>query len=552
MPTLVQFGAGNIGRGFIAPLFSAAGWRVVFVDLDQVRILALQQRGSYQVVEVDGRHERAVPVAPVDGILAEDRAAVIAALAGCDLAATAVGLAALRHLGPHLAAGLNARGGTALDVLVCENGADAAGALRRAVVAAGGDDALLGCVRASIGRMIPPAVDAADPLMIRAEPYAQLPVAAADFRGQPPAVPGLEPQADFELVVRQKLYLHNMSHACLAYLGAARGHRSLPGCMDDPGLVAVVRRACDEVTAALVAAHAQDAVPATRIAAACGDLVDDLLQRYRNLGLNDPVARVARDPRRKLAGDDRLVGAARLCLRYGIHPRALAHAILAAACYDDGSDPDWTTLCTRGWRAVLQQVATLSLEEPLMNSLSIATRQSLAAKRIRAAGILLRDDEIAQIEIADFGLERFEQIGLAIHVYVNTDRYCAKELAMEPGQICPEHRHPAIDGQPGKQETFRVRAGTCHLFLPGVAKDVGHPTAASFWPEDKRDSFTVCRQLTLGPGDQYTIDPDTPHWFVAGETGCVVSEFSSASHDEADRFTDPAIDRMAGEGPHPG
>ena len=64
--------------------------------------------------------------------------------------------------------------------------------------------------------------------------------------------------------------------------------------------------------------------------------------------------------------------------------------------------------------------------------------------------------------------------------------------------------------------------------------------------------FAVCRQVTLRPGEQYTIDPDTPHWFVAGEEGCVVSEFSSRSRDEYDLFVDKAIVRMAGEGPHPG
>ena len=47
----------------------------------------------------------------------------------------------------------------------------------------------------------------------------------------------------------------------------------------------------------------------------------------------------------------------------------------------------------------------------------------------------------------------------------------------------------------------------------------------------------------LGPGDQYTIPPDTRHWFRAGAEGAVVSEFSSTSRDDLDVFTDPAIER---------
>jgi D-lyxose ketol-isomerase len=47
----------------------------------------------------------------------------------------------------------------------------------------------------------------------------------------------------------------------------------------------------------------------------------------------------------------------------------------------------------------------------------------------------------------------------------------------------------------------------------------------------------------LKPGDQYTLEPDTPHWFQAGPEGAIVSEFSTRSTDEADIFTDPRIKR---------
>src|SRR6185503_18123441 len=99
MPTLVQLGAGNIGRGFIAPTFAQAGWAVVLVDIDRARIAAARQRGRYTVTEVDNEGRTPVVVAPVTGIDAADEAAVASALAACDLAATAVGLHALPRLG---------------------------------------------------------------------------------------------------------------------------------------------------------------------------------------------------------------------------------------------------------------------------------------------------------------------------------------------------------------------------------------------------------------------------------------------------------------------
>jgi len=144
--------------------------------------------------------------------------------------------------------------------------------------------------------------------------------------------------------------------------------------------------------------------------------------------------------------------------------------------------------------------------------------QAYAAERLEAAGIALTDAERASIEVADFDLSRLREVGLQLLVYVNTDRYCAKELVLYPGQTCPEHRHPPFDGTPGKEETFRCRTGLVHLH------------AAS-------------EEIVLRPGEQFTIQPDTLHWFQAGPEGAVVSEFSSTSRDDLDVFTDPAVQR---------
>ena len=144
--------------------------------------------------------------------------------------------------------------------------------------------------------------------------------------------------------------------------------------------------------------------------------------------------------------------------------------------------------------------------------------QAYAAERLEAAGIALTDTERASIEVADFGLSRLREIGLQLLVYVNADRYCAKELVLYPGQTCPEHRHPPFAGAPGKEETFRCRAGLVHLHVAG-------------------------KEIVLRPGEQFTIPPDTLHWFQAGPEGAVVSEFSSTSRDDLDVFTHPAVQR---------
>lgn len=162
--------------------------------------------------------------------------------------------------------------------------------------------------------------------------------------------------------------------------------------------------------------------------------------------------------------------------------------------------------------------------------------QRYAAEQLAAAGIVLTERERESIEVADFGLSRLEESGLQLVVYVNTDRYCAKELVLRPGQTCPEHRHPPFDGTPGKEETFRCRSGVVYLYVDGEPT----PAPACTPPHG---AYTVWHEIELRPGMQHTIPPGTLHWFQAGPEGAVVSEFSTASRDELDEFTDARVAR---------
>lgn len=162
-----------------------------------------------------------------------------------------------------------------------------------------------------------------------------------------------------------------------------------------------------------------------------------------------------------------------------------------------------------------------------------------AARMLKAAGIVITPRERRGMEVADVGLSDLERTGIEIVVYVNTDRYCAKELILFPRQTCPQHRHPAVQGRRGKMETFRCRWGVVYLYVPG--RKAKRPKATP--PRGKEKYYTVWREITLKPGDQYTLPPNTWHWFQAGPRGAIVSEFSSTSRDESDVFTDPHIRR---------
>jgi D-lyxose ketol-isomerase len=170
----------------------------------------------------------------------------------------------------------------------------------------------------------------------------------------------------------------------------------------------------------------------------------------------------------------------------------------------------------------------------------VRAAQERATTMLHEVGIVLLPQERATIEVAEFGLGQLERTGLEIVTYVNTDRYCAKELILFARQTCPEHRHPPAHGRPGKQETFRCRSGEVYLYTEGSPTS---PIRAAV-PEGSEPYYTSFEEHVLLPGEQYTIGPNTLHWFQAGDAGAIVSEFSSPSHDESDVFTDPRIRRL--------
>ncbi|MDH7484745.1 MAG: mannitol-1-phosphate 5-dehydrogenase [Anaerolineae bacterium] len=379
----VIFGAGNVGRGFLGQLFSESGYQVTFVDVDEPLIDALNARRAYTIRLVDNDRAEEVTISPVRALHAGDTAAVAQALAEAEIAATAVGARALPQIAPLVAAGITRRfagsePGTfepetrnPLNIIVCENLKDAAATFRRMVsehLPATHRDAWLrrvGFVDTVIARMVPPPTPemrARDPSFIVVEPYKVLPVDRSGFVGPIPAIVGLEPMDNFAAYTASKLYIHNCGHALLGYLGYQRGHTYAYEALDDPAIRPLLEAALAESRAGIVAVHGVDAVWLEAHAA-------DIVRRFANRALGDTVFRLARDPLRKLAPEDRLVGAARLAERAGVTPQALSWGIAAGYCFDDPADPLAVALQQRiaaqGFDAVLAEVSGIAPDEPL-------------------------------------------------------------------------------------------------------------------------------------------------------------------------------------------
>jgi len=272
-----------------------------------------------------------------------DGQAVARELADAEVAGTAVGAAALAKIAPVVAAGLELRWKSEilapLDFILCENMVDADSRFRGLVadrLDAGGRERfnrLAGFVRASVGRMVPVMTDEmreGNPLRVWAEAYDRLQVDAAAFAGRVPNIVNMEPTSPFEPCLQRKLYIHNMGHAAVAYLGALRGYRYIWEAVGDPEVALAARGAMRQSAQAIALDRGVEAGPLLMH-------VDELLERFANRKLGDTIERVGRDLPRKLAPRDRLVGALRLCAKHGLPYGGIARALAAALRFDDAS-----------------------------------------------------------------------------------------------------------------------------------------------------------------------------------------------------------------------
>jgi mannitol-1-phosphate 5-dehydrogenase len=360
--TIVIWGAGRIGRGFVADLFHAAGYHLVFVDQSKELTERLRQEGRYTVVYAESaERQRKVVISGYEALATVQAGESTAAVAAADLLALAVYPRAFEQVARQLVPGLLARRtdrpDTPLDILLCTNLVHAGPQFRAALQEAlplkaqSYAETQVGIVETLVIRISPdPPADlrVRDPLLVWTNGYPELPVDRHGFAGPIPPVPGLRLVDDMRAEEVRKLYTYNTFHAALAYLGALRGHTLIAECMADLAVRVEAQGALDEASRALQAKHGFSAAEMAR-------WTEGVVRYTDNPVLGDTVRRYGADPRRKLQREDRLVGPALLAYAHGIDPHHLIRAIAAALRFDEEGDP--------GAACVRQRVEALGVEE---------------------------------------------------------------------------------------------------------------------------------------------------------------------------------------------
>lgn len=383
-------GTGRIACGVAGQLLRESGYDVVFLGRNREVVDHLNRTGRYVVHLVDSRRSEEIEVSGIRAVWLQDETAAIAEIAQADVVATAVGCSNVMSVAPIIAKGLAGRTRRAT-LLAFENFAGAGdSASRFAERAFEGCRVQHGFSPALVTRVVARregdlATDR--PLVFIGDHAKTFYVDATTILAPVPAIDGMEMTPSFEAAVHRKLFTFSAGHATAAYLGYLKGYHYIHSAVRDREIRSAVLDAMREGLRALATRYGRE------FAGEESDL-DEILARFDNAALQDSIERVGRDPVRKLAKEDRLVGAARLACKAGIRPDKLMLAVAAAMLFcplaDVSANAMRRTIQCDGPTAALCTMAGFRPDDTLAES-AITSYRRLAERRPEESQLLSLD-----------------------------------------------------------------------------------------------------------------------------------------------------------------
>jgi mannitol-1-phosphate 5-dehydrogenase len=376
---LVIFGAGKIGRSFIGQVFGRAGYDVVFVDINHDLINLINHRGRYHVIIKSNQVDQIITIDNVRALHIDDKEKISGELSDASLAAISVGQQGLAGTIPLIAAGLVERrkkhGLWPLDMIIAENMRNTDSYIREKIQSIlpvrfpVGE--MLGLVETSIGKMVPIMTQKDlqnDPLQIFAEPYNTLILDRKGFKNPIPQIPDLAPKENIKAWVDRKLFIHNLGHTALAFLGYRKDKRYqyIYQAVDDDEIRQQTKLTMQQSATILMALY-----PGEFSTKDLDDHIDDLLTRFANRALGDTLFRVGSDLYRKLGPDDRFTApisaAIKLNLPFNMILDAFVAGISFRAVDENGrhfqSDLDFFREAENGITHILRNISGFSEKE---------------------------------------------------------------------------------------------------------------------------------------------------------------------------------------------
>ena len=365
MKTAIQFGAGNIGRGFIGAVLSKSGYQVVFADVNKEIVDRINADGQYTVHIKDVESEDIL----ISGVSAVDSStdAVVEKIKEAELITTAVGLRILQFIAPAIAKGIIARKDSGieapLNIIACENGLMASSRLKEAVYSHLDEAQKTWCVEhvgfpdCSVDRIVPP-VRSENPIDVAVERFYEWNVEEKAFVGPAPKVEGMN-----MAYIERKLFTLNTGHAITAYLGKMKGCTTITDSIAVPEVYETVHAAMQQSGEALVKQFGFDHEAHFKY-------IEKIIGRFRNPYLQDDVNGVGREPMRKLSPDDRLVKPAMTAKSFGLPYDKILLGVGAALHFDNPEDPQSVQMLdlikSKGLEAAVSEITGINAGDPMV------------------------------------------------------------------------------------------------------------------------------------------------------------------------------------------
>ncbi|MCI1640551.1 MAG: mannitol-1-phosphate 5-dehydrogenase [Bacteroidales bacterium] len=378
MKKAVQFGAGNIGRGFIGAVLSSAGYKVVFADVVADLLDRINSRKEYTVHIRDNQNSD-ITISNISAVNSGSSEA-INEIADADIVTTAVGLGILRFVAPAIAKGLILRRKSGiekpLNIIACENGLRATSRLKELVIGQLDPETEawingnVGFPDAAVDRIVPP-VHCEIPLDVAVEEYFEWDVEKSAFAGDIPEIKGMTPVDNLEAYIERKLFTLNTGHSTAAYIGKMKGYKTINESIGDKQIYEIVKGAMQQSGEGLVKKFNFDHERHFAY-------IERILRRFCNPYLKDDVDRVGREPLRKLAGNDRLILPMVTAKGFGLPYDNLLLSIGAALHFNNPDDKQSVEM--------LETISELGLAAAVSKFTGIASKDSLIAEIVDAYG----------------------------------------------------------------------------------------------------------------------------------------------------------------------
>ena len=309
----VIIGAGQTGRGFIAPILQEAGYHLTFLDQNAELIARLRKEKQYTIRYFQNEWP-ARTIRDFDAFCTAETDASCQKLNEADLVILSVFATNIPRLIPLLKKAAADRK-TKMQIICCENGVNVKQPLVDAEIDAVISEGIIFCTTLQPDH---------EKLDLISQAYPDLPVDGA-VKGLHPAIPRMPLEMHFSNLIHRKIYTYNFISAVISYFGSYKGYELYGDGANDAYIASFIDRITPMISR--VIARVYDVSFDEQLAFTC-----NAVKKFRNRAIVDTIERNARQADRKLGVNERMLSPLKFCMEQG-EPTEQIETVIAAAMY---------------------------------------------------------------------------------------------------------------------------------------------------------------------------------------------------------------------------